>query len=416
MKEFDLFLQPLSPLVFRSGRPFGEADAGGGESGLCLPLPATLAGTLRAAWCDAMGHTPRDQDWQLNRIDVLGPLRCAADSLGRRVHYLPAPADARLERPLVPGGPAMPRRLLPVDPVPDAGCDLPAGLMPMRPPPHHQPLDTVPPWWRAEDVAAWLAAPDAPAGWLGRTLPDLPQVRRTHTAVDGNRQARAGSLYLTMGVDFTSARPATGRQGLWARVRVGRKDAAACKAMDKAIASGMSSGVFGRSWRLGADGGAAFVEALPDGTAGPDQPFAALAEALDKCKCPPGTRIRMMLLTPACYARNGWYPDGLAPPAPVACDQPLEGRLAGMPPGWSLRLLSAAVGPYVPLGRLKASSLRGRQPVSGLQRLAPAGSVYILQVVKQGPPFKWADLQLRSSCRAEYARDGFGLSVYALHP
>jgi hypothetical protein len=416
MKEFDLFLQPFSPLVFRSGRPFGEADAGGGDSGLGLPLPATLAGTIRAAWCDATGHSRTEPDYLLNRMDVLGPLRCQRDSLGRLAHYLPAPADARLERPLVPGRSAMPRRLDPVALVSDAGCDLPAGLAPMRPPPHHQSLDAVPAWWRAQDVAAWLAARDAPAGWTGRALPDPPLVPRSHTGVDPNRQARTGSLYQSMGVDFSSARPATTQQGLWARVRVGRKDAAACRDMDVRVIDGLQSRVFGRAWRLGADGGAALVEALPEGTAGPDQPFAALAEALDNCGCPADTRIRMMLLTPACYARNGWYPDGLAPPAPADRDQPLEGRLAGMPPGWRLRLLSAAVGPYVPLGRLKASSLRGRQPGSGLQRLAPAGSVYILQVVKQGPPFKWADLQLRSSCRPEYARDGFGLSVYALHP
>jgi hypothetical protein len=91
-----------SPLAFRTGMPFGEADGGGGDAGLILPRPATLAGGLRAAWADATGHfNGRINDPMAHKslragLAVTGPLLAEMDDRGNVAPLVPVPADAAM--------------------------------------------------------------------------------------------------------------------------------------------------------------------------------------------------------------------------------------------------------------------------------------------------------------------------------
>ena len=443
------FAEPLSPLVFRSGRPFGEAGDTGDSQSVEFPAPGALAGALRNAWCDATGYQPRAADNLISTLAVHGPLYCTRKDEAFPELWLPAPADARMLR----GAPGKTDKYVRLRPAAsesaDDGCDLPHGLLPVW----ARATDTLhdpPPWWRASTVANWLGSGNAPQVGEAFSRQALAQAARTHIAVDAGRQAVNGALFRTRALDFTepapgARRPGDGQPGLWLRVRWPEKlKRPIAGAPD--VADGLSR-MAGHVWRLGADG--ALVAFHPLGAAGtdcpeenrgvngpafdPQRPFLPLAKRLENLG--KGDILRMLLVTPACYARNGWYPDGLQPDD----DQRLVGCLVGMPKGWKLRLVAAAVGRFETQGSLKHRRLDagradlaqraglvkpaepwGRPSKAGqLLRLVPAGSMYWLEVLEIGDPLDWKGWyarMLEPSCRAEHARDGYGLAIYARQP
>ena len=99
------FIEPLSPLVLRSGRPFGVAGQTGAAAGPTTPLPGSMAGTLRAAWCAASGHRPLDQDSAIDRLHLHGPVQMTwpdtePGALPPQPRFwLPAPGVLRLLMP-----------------------------------------------------------------------------------------------------------------------------------------------------------------------------------------------------------------------------------------------------------------------------------------------------------------------------
>ncbi len=405
MNSTGYFLRPLSPLVFRSGRPFGQADAHGGGVGYDFPLPATVAGALRGAWVDALEHRLTANDQAMLDLEVHGALRArrahsARGETGPIQLFAPRPADAEYVALDRRGGWDL-QALVPASAAMGGGCDLPNQLTPVMSDSLAQPVDG-PTDWSLNALAQWLACD---LGQLpgAQALGALPQAKRTHVAVDaGTLTSIESALFQSAGLDFDGA---AAEEGLVAWLRSRRRE------LD-------TSALDDRHVRLGADGRCAALQALgPQALSAPVECPAPLADALDKLQA--GDRFRLLLLTPACYLRNGWYPDGLkAGTAQV----PIEGCLTSLQPPrelgckpWRLRLVAAALGPWQALAASKLRQPGGalgftRRP---LRRLAPAGTVYWLEILECGcTPLSQA--WMRSTCRTEYARDGLGLALPGL--
>lgn len=399
-----LLARPNSPLVLRTGRPFGAADDGGGSEGLAFPKPSTAAGALRAAWHDATGKIDfSPNDAARNAIHVRGPLRCTVR--GDHVQlWLPAPADAQLS---VGGNESADRLvcLLPTQPGPGSGCDLPYGLQPVLPAAGDLDLRPAPEWWSHDAMDLWLA--ERPNSESKRKLAKpqicapLPQATRTHVVIDPDSlQAKDKGLYFSTGVDFTTPAPAESEQGLLMLVDAPPDTERSLQALHH------------RQGRFGADGTTVTYLEVPTPVGHiPWHCRTDLATALDQVA--PDDVIRMVLATPACYLRNGWYPDGLMP---SACGKHLQGTPVGLP-GWQVRLVAAAVGRFETLAGSAMREANGKRGFTArpMRRLAPAGSVYWLQVLSKATDApalsrRW----LQPSCYEDYGSDGHGLALLGL--
>ena len=199
-----LLLRPDSPLIFRTGRPFGAAGTVG-DAGYGFPMPATTAGALRAAWCDAAGpvHQPRDK--VLMHIHVRGPLRCSVVR-GEPTLWMPQPADALYythgERQLADRV----ARLQPGSLEAGAGCDAPFGLQPLLPPLQAKFVDG-PKWWNLAAMQAWLSqhAPLKDKLAAHKVQGHVAVDHRTHVSIDtGSSLANDGGLFTSTGLDFTA--------------------------------------------------------------------------------------------------------------------------------------------------------------------------------------------------------------------
>lgn len=424
MNQTGYFLRPHSPLVFRSGRPFGSADepsAGGGGAGYAFPLPSTIAGALRGAWVDAANHAMCPQDQTVLSLHVHGGLRARRPwqpdgTPGRTALYAPMPADAHC---VALGGGTRSRTwhmaaAQPMAMVPGSGCNLPHGMLPVAAPNTDKPLDC-PPDWSLPALVRWLSLEHDGEVDLRHARPALPRDSRAHVVINpGTLTPTVGGLFQSPGLAFEDAQADEGI-ATWLLVRPGAPDLATGAAL-------------GRHARLGADGATVALEALDPATASQLALPTALKAGLDALG--PGDCFRLLLLTPACYLRNGWYPDGLKPTG-LGEHAPIEGCLTSLTPaaaagtakaalvpmaeGWHLRLVAAATGPWLPLA---ASKLRDAAGMPGfnrrpMRRLVPAGAVYWLQIVRCGNR-PLSDAWLQSTCRTEYARDGFGLSLPGL--
>ena len=171
-------------------------------------------------------------------------------------------------------------------------------------------------------------------------------------------------------------------------------------------------GMGGRRGRVGADGRTSVYLPLPAERVGGLSCPAALVNSLASVQV--NSVLRLWLATPACYLRNGWYPDGLKPVDNDNGDQVLRGALVGMP-GWTFELVAAVVPRFATHAGAAMRRTDGSPGFErrALRRLAPAGSVYWLKVIAKGADqlhTRW----LQPTCYAEYARDGHGLALIGL--
>ena len=187
-------LDPLAPIIVRSGRPLdGRSDADPAR----FPPPSTTAGCLRTAWARA-NNKPFGPE--LARLAVAGPLL-----LNRASQVLvPKPADALY---FGHGGSARCVRAEPLAFDEGCGADLPDGLLPVQltEQVEGKPGDG-PAWWSMSDLLEFRGGSPVPHGRLckhGWTPP--PGDRRTHVAIDPSTGAAdAGRLFQTEGLDFDS--------------------------------------------------------------------------------------------------------------------------------------------------------------------------------------------------------------------
>ncbi len=404
----DFLLLPCSPLVFRSGKPFGTT--GGGDA-FGFPPPATLAGALRAEFADAFDvalDEASDHAALRNRLESRGPLLARDD--GSRVDvFFPSPADAvYLE---AAEGAQRPER---AEPVTVKGgsedCDLPPGLLPV----HLQAEEnakrvegTV--FWSEAAMTAWLCGGYGPV--FDNTVPMLPADTRTHVGIDPEALTHdEGRLFQSTGLDFGRRRVRdledTGlkkrlerqghyfvpeRWGLLARLR-DSEGADLRKHLDQHIR------------RLGADGRSVRVAAQ-------QRVWPKLPDPIDKVlkELKAGDRFRLILATPAIFA-EGWRPGWLH-------ETTVGGAIAyrGSPPGLErvvLGLVAAAIERWSPYSGWDMG-LHKKKPGQprAVRRLAPAGSVYWLELVN-GPAAELGSLWLAPvSDDKQDQRDGFGLAL-----
>lgn len=410
----DFVAMPQGPLVFRSGRPFGAAGESAFAPGLGWPLPGSIAGSVRNHLCAALGYVPSTQDSAMHGLWVHGPLRCTWDDKGDGIAsavslWLPPPANARVRSGRI--GAASAVRLAPCTVPAGCGTDLPSSLRPLWPadgdwtnlePP--APGD-----WRLPAVVSWLmhgAGLPQPHDHLG----PCGQDHRVHIALDDTRQVKDGHLFTNETLDFSTApgSPPMRQQGLWMRVSrpVTPRQGADFEPALQALGEG--------GWRLGADGATAGWQTVDSGPALQSLRTLAAALAAQTGRLT-GRVIALYLATPACFGRNGWYPDGFRPEA-AGRSARLVGCPPGFPAGWQFVVEGAAVPAWQAQGSFKHADRTGQARPGSLIRLVPAGSMYWLRVTREGNPVDWGALMLAPCCRVDHGRDGHGLALYALQP
>lgn len=405
-------LDPKAPLLFRDGRPFGDAER---AETLPFPLPSTLVGAFRTAYGDARGLNFATQKDEVLKFRLAGPLLARRTFGGAVEPLFPKPADAVYFKEET-GLRAV--RLAPraIGPESGEGTDLEdvaPGLLPL-----HLPSDSKSKpapgaaFWHLEDFTAWLAddqATDIPAERLGAK--PLPVDIRTHAALqpalDGRPAtfaSRDGYLFQTAGLDFGPRRqePPPGEYKGWEGEEHGLLVRVA---LDGAAPPPSLNGLR----TVGGERRPAWIAQCPDGA----DPWPTFPKALRDAFTPEAKGVRLTLVTPALF-KQGWRPGWL--------DENLEGT----PPGCSglkLKLRAAA------LDRWQAFSGWDMQPntphdkrpggaARAVRRMVPAGAVYWFDILPN-PKIDAAaqaalieKLWLASLCDQDHdRRDGFGLAV-----
>ncbi len=368
-------LEPLAPLIVRSGRPF---DDQAGADAARFPPPSTLAGCLRTAWArstaSAFGPELAEQ------LAVTGPLlfRPAAEPGGPSRLLAPKPADAHYF------GHGEDARCLRAEPAPfDSGCgaDLPQALAPVR------LTEAVigkpgagPAWWDWEDLIAFRTGRMPTHGQLSSRGWSPPTGdRRTHVAIDPKTLAAdTGRLFQTEGLDFAPTNPGLHADGSAQTLRL----LARCS---EALPEGLV--------HLGGERRLARLYPEPE-SLWPTCPADWCERILE------AGGLTLMLLTPGVFAagyRPGWL------------DAALEGEVPNAP-GVRLRLVAAA------LERWQAHSgwdLAAHQP-RPTRKLVAAGATYWFRLLHTPSPQALAALWLGSLCdQAQDRADGYGLALPA---
>ncbi len=365
-------LEPLAPLIVRSGRPF---DAFVGVDEMRFPPPSTIAGCLRTAWARATGH-PFGPD--LAKLSVAGPLLVRPDEQGGLRLLAPKPADAHYF------GHGDDARCIRAEPVTfDDGCgaDLPDKLLPLR---LSEKIDGKaskgPAWWDWDDLLAFRQVRQPPShpdltrrGWSPPTGD-----RRTHVAIDAaTLAADSGRLFQTEGMDFAADNPT-----------LKNPDKPSLRLLVRCTEP-LSEGLV----YLGGERRLAQLHPEPE-AAWPVVPpnwFKRIVEA---------GGLTLTLLTPACFDK-GYRPGWL--------DDDLEGTPPELP-NLRLRLIAAAVERWQPHSGWDLATRQPRQT----RKLVAAGATYWFCLLGRPSPDALAPLWLSSLCDLEQdRRDGYGLALPA---
>ena len=445
-----IFIDPLSPLVFRNGQTLGDAGQLGAIAVHPFPLPGTIAGAIRGAILSRLGisdqelgHGPRRQQF-LQGINVTGPFLAKVPvgaPIGHASIFLPPPADCVFKN----GGA---QRLMPQLVAEGSGCDLPNELTPLFLPDDGSKSkpDKGPDWWSLDEYCDWML--DVKQDFSMEPRGAVLDVR-THVVLDENTKlATDGGLYATGGLDFGGTLgKESASNGLVAWISMlekvhdsaggGERRHEVFRPQEPFSISGLDN-YFGK---IGADGRGARFHAsdeagdLPSRMIVPDSRFEALHNELKRTNV--GDVIRLALVTPAFFRYNGWFPDGLqaSEPPELPKHKRTQGNLRGaLPslPDWEFTLVAAALNRWEPYaGAAMAGSAKSEVKLSGrgrygkerkegipmdrmskpLRRLVPAGATYWLKVEKKGAG-TIADALLKSVCYEEYARDGFGIAMF----
>lgn len=358
-------LDPLAPLVVRSGRPF---DSQAGPDAPRFPPPSTLAGCLRTAWARETGQVLGED---LRALPVYGPLL-----LGREHQVLvPKPADAHY---FGAGDSAVCVRAQPGAFDDGCGADLPDGLLPVRLVKEVASKPTSgPDWWGLADFLAFHRGNDVPVrqlvknGWSPREAD-----RRTHVAINQHGAAEEGKLFQTEGLVLDGSRTAkdAANGGLQLLAKAG-----------EALAPALV--------HLGGERRLASLEPIR-ATTWPSPPEGWLRETVES------GGLCLTLLTPAIFAAGylpGWLDAGLAGCPPTT-------------PGLRLKLCAVAT------ERWQAHSgwdLVEKAP-RPTRKLVPAGATYWFRVLEGANEDILKALWLANTSDTEQDRlDGFGLAILA---
>lgn len=355
-------LEPLAPIIVRSGRPF---DSMAGVDEARFPPPSTIAGCLRAAWARATGE-PFDS--RLTTRAIRGPL--LVNSAG--CVLAPKPADAQYVDVISPRC----VRSKPAAFEADCDADLPAGLLPVQltEPAAGKPVPG-PHWWAWKHLIEFRRGNEVRYGELEKQgWTPASGDHRTHVALDRNtRAATAGQLFQTEGLVMESrtAKDAA-RNGLRLLARFDEP-------MRESIVP------------LGGERRLAALAPQPESAwpAPPPNWLQDIAHAGGLC---------LTLLTPGIFCagfRPGW----------------LNADLEGSPPeapGLRLQLRAAAIERWQPHSGWDSAKQQPRPS----RKLAAAGTTYWFRIVGNPDADVLRALWLANvSDREQDRHDGFGLAL-----
>lgn len=214
-------IEPLAPLVFRSGKPFGSQSS---ANDVIFPLPSAAAGLIRATSISQKQivmdeHQVKSNDQALQddsyrnvlAIEAKGPYLARFDSSKQHVELLvPKPADALYfeAKDATKDNASAQVKLVRLAPEPleeDCGTDLPSGLLPvqMSDKIKGKPKPGVA-YWTIEHLKRWQAGDDIDFEALQEAgVVSLPVEIRTHVAIDFKTQAaKTGQLFQTASLDL----------------------------------------------------------------------------------------------------------------------------------------------------------------------------------------------------------------------
>ena len=352
----------LTPLLFRDGRPFSADSDESRARGPVLPPPSVVAGLIRTAH-----GTEQGWDWtqpgipeQARSISIgfHGVQICQGDTAE---FLIPAPRDAVVHHD---GDTTRTAKLTPLTLADGEGSDLPDGLALLADDSAGKPVPGYD-LWAWPDVLRWLTGDTL----VPTAQPHPPVDERVQVAVDPSRRAVEDGMLFT--VEFRAWEHGSSTDDLIQFELV-------------VEASQHPTGIA----HLGGEARPVVLSTLEGNL---PQPDAALLEALTRT-----TTLRCVLTSPAAFA-DGWRPQWLFTDSPLAAAAP--------------RLVAAAVGtPEVLSGWDHA--VRAPKPA---RRLAPAGSVYFIQLDRPLSPDELSSLWLSSiSDNEQDRRDGFGVALWGV--
>lgn len=390
-------IEPHDPLLARDGRPF-DPTPGARARSLPFPFPSTTAGAIRTRAGEEGGRFPAElpeRAGEVKAVTIRGPLLAALNDGVVQEYFAPAPTDALLidknadkldlllmEPLTLPPGGQTDLAEVAVDGAPPQ----PPLLLVGPPRPEFRKAARRPPaYWKWGQFERWLTGPadatNLDAADLGIAGP--PRDRRSHVGISADSlTGLEGALFMTAGLSFwhnaemESPRLSGARQlGLVVDV-----DNLGHLTIDPGYGP-MGGERRLMHWRAGGTGAA-----LPEAPAG------LRARIIADRRC------RVVLLTPA-YFERGWWPGYLTEPRA----------------GVSATLVAAAVGKAQTVsGFGLAEGEKGPRPS---RRLAPAGSVFYLQLSDTGDAGAWFDetwMKAMSDTPAD--RDaGFGLAAVGVY-
>lgn len=379
-----LSLEPLAPLVIRSGRPF---DDQAGVDPARFPPPSTTSGCLRTAWARQIGEAFSDK---LARLGLRGPLLARPDAKGKLQVLVPKPADALY---FGHGDKARCVRAEPLAYADDCGSDLPTDLTPLQlAEPQAEKPGKGPQWWTLQQLLDFRCGTTPSHAELcthGWSPPDGEL--RTHVRIDPDTGAAAASqLFQTQGLDLSLDHDPTAQAN---EPQQGQKPASTANCTSLRLLLRSDEPLAPALVHLGGKRRLAALEPEP-------------ADAWPKPSEDWWQRIRddegltLTLLTPALFDagyRPGW----------------LGSDLKGSPPqagGLRLQLVAAANERWQPQSGWDLANRRPRPT----RKLVPAGATYWLRLLEPGAADDLPRTWLTSLCDQPQDRlDGFGLALPA---
>lgn len=368
------WIDALSSLVFRSGKPFGtQSDT----HDIVFPLPSSAAGVIRtlSARQNNVDFSGKFDSETLKKMMTHGIFLAQQDDSGNLKLFAPKPADALYLKnqsthqiELV--------RLMPQAMPENSGCDLPyMDLLPVQLPINCKGKpQSGKAFWLLNDWLDWHNGKQLTFVDVQQNGVNLPEIdTRTHVAIDRMTQTSLDQhLFQTAAYDFANQRKEH-HQG-WEESRLGFVIATPEELTDDIIRFGGE----GRLSRI------QLVKHIPENVLGQPEKL--------------GNKIKLILLTPAIFAQ-GWLPKWIDANS-------LEGTLPYTQT--RVKLCAVAVDRWLPVS---GWDLAEHKP-KAMRKAVPAGSVYWFEVVTNANDV--AKIANQSVCDDEQDKcDGFGIVAVA---
>ncbi|MCB1658429.1 MAG: type III-B CRISPR module-associated protein Cmr3 [Pseudomonadales bacterium] len=372
-------IEPLAPLVFRSGKPFAAAS---GADGSNFPLPSSSAGLLRTVSADQQQIPFNDS---LKQQACKGPLLVSYETPDKLTILVPKPADAMYFK--AKDGSQKLVRLSPkafdASTEGECGSDLPQGLLPVQ---MEESLKGKPAtgaqFWSLTDLIAWQSGKKLDITSIEKNgLKNLPSEHRTHVALnDSTLASDDGRLFQTSGLALQAAK----NNSTWDNKQLGFWLQSEQKLKQDLV-------TFGGEKRLSRLQHLASMP--PDST-----PNTQLSAQVRHAK-----GLRLTLLTPAIFGK-GYLP------------QWLNDNLEGNPPfcpQLQLKLKAVAIERWLAVSGWDLAQWKPK----AMRKAVAAGAVYWFEVMGDVPDNLHQTLWLQSIADNEQdQRDGFGLILPAAWP